>query len=191
MKAYLFSVGESTTDLARWSLERLGHEVIMLGDPNTSFHQKYMEFLARALDAKDKWCIRADADMIMGRGLNKMISYAEQQLAGLWWLNGKSFCFHRMELIESTPSVIHLKGIKAAAMRVLSVKQELRPETALTRIPEFYNPRRFAATDYFLGIHGYKQHEGDIARVMNMKAQRDQLKEWDLEMIEKLNAFEL
>lgn len=189
MKAYLFSIGESTTELAKWSLERLGHEVIMLDDPKTSFYEKYREFLNRALNDKDNWVIRTDADVIVNKRLNNMISYAQQNLSGYWWVASKLFCFLRMDIADGAPNVINKKALKAAASRIHEFSKELRPETALTRIPEFMSPRRFLATDYFCGIHGYKQSPEDIGRVLQMKAARNQLKDWDNELIEKLNSL--
>ena len=59
MKAYLFSKGETTTELAKWSLERLGFEVVLIYDTNTTFFDKYKIFLEKAVNSKDEIVIRA------------------------------------------------------------------------------------------------------------------------------------
>lgn len=189
MKAYLFSIGESTTELAKWSLERLGIEVILI-EGSDSFHSKYCRFVEMALQSGDQWVLRMDADVIVNKRVADFINHTLMNaMRDEWWYACKLFCFLRMDLIDGCPNLISREALEVCKKRLPEVKKELRPETELTRMPEFMNPRRFRATDYFVGYHGYRQRDEDIARVMNMKAARGQLKDWDQELIKKLDEL--
>lgn len=189
MKAFLFSKGETTTDIAAWSLKRLGFDVRMIADPKTTFYQKYLEFLDQAKN--DDMVVRSDADIIVNKNFTNLIKIFQSQ-RDLWWIHGSLYCYLRHDLIYNTPSVMNNNAIKVGLAHFHEYKKELRPETAFSRAKELMTPiRRFAALDLFVGIHGIKQSDEDIARVMQMKAARDQLKDWDMEMIEKLNSLSI
>lgn len=186
MRAFLFSKGESTTDLAKWSLERLGFEVRLLYDEKTTFYEKYLQFLNEAKN--DLAVVRSDADVIVNKNFTKFIrGFMEQN--DLWWVHGMLYCHLRHDLIYSTPSVMNKQAIQVGLSHFHEYKKALRPETEFSRAKEFMNPRRFAAVDIFNGIHGFKQYDYDIARVMQQKSDRDQLKNWDQEMLKKLEEL--
>lgn len=183
IKAFLFSKGETTTDLAKWSLERLGHEVILLADPKTSFYQKYLDFLNQAKN--EVVVIRADADVVALKRFNDLLTQFNAQ-KDVWWVTGRAFCYHRHDLIDGGLNIMNSQVISLGLQHFHKFKKESRPETALSRVKELFNPRRFLATTLFVGLHGYRQYEADIGRVMIQKSERNQLKDWDMDLIEKM-----
>lgn len=194
LKAYLFSKGETTTDLAKWSLERLGFEVILLLDPNTKFYDKYVLFLEQAVESKDEVVIRADADVIVHKNFNEMVKLFLNQREELpyhsdWWWCGKAFCFLRMEMIDTSPQIISREALIESLANIQRFKDASRPETELTRLASFYTPRRFEVQNQFVAVHGYKQSKEDIARVLQQKKERKQFDKWDHDFINKLKEF--
>ncbi len=193
MKVYLFSKGETTTALAQWSLERLGFEVILIRDDNTKFYDKYVLFLEQAVESGDKIVIRADADVIVHKNFKGLVKKFIDQYADnekrFWWICGKAFCFLKMEIIDGAPQIISREALLASMANIHRFKDADRPETELTRLADFYAPRRFVALDDFSGVHGFKQSKEDIERVIAMKKRRKQFDGWDHDFINKLNEF--
>lgn len=60
MKAYVTSIGEPTTDLCVWSLERNGFETVLIQDQTT-----LAEKLKRIYSEADEDFVRIDADVIV------------------------------------------------------------------------------------------------------------------------------
>lgn len=191
MKAYLFSKGETTTELAQWSLERLGFVVVLIYDTNTTFFDKYKLFLEMAVDSEDEIVVRADADVIVHKNFGKLVDdfVNEYNGEGFWWVCGRGFCFLKMETIDTAPQIIARPALLSALANLGKFKDATRPETELTRLADFYDPRRFEAQDIFTGLHGYKQSQSDIDRVIAMKKLRNQYDEWDHDLINKLKEF--
>lgn len=190
IKAYLFSKGETTTDLAEWSLKRLGFDVLVYRDERSTLYKKYQLFIQDALNTSDEVFIRADADVIVHKNFLKLLDFfKDKTIENLWWVNGKAFCFHRFELVDTAPMIISRKALEAAQNHMHKFEHSSRPETELTRIPDFFFPRRFLATDIFTGIHGLKQSPVDIDRVLAQKRERNQLKDWDWDLLNKLKEL--
>jgi hypothetical protein len=78
-----------------------------------------------------------------------------------------------------------LLGIKRT---INQFQRDLRPETRLSRIKEFYEPRRFETYDkQIMGLHGYGIK--DLRPVKELKKDRLQSHLYDFELTEKLNAL--
>lgn len=186
MKAFLFSKGETTTDIAKWALARQGFEVVLLYDPKTTFYEKYIDFLNRAKN--EDWVVRSDADVIVNKNLPEFVKLV-QSMEHLWWGHGMTYCHLRHALVYGPPSVMNSKAIQVGLAHFHEYRKESRPETAFSRAQELLSPRRFQSFDFFNGVHGYKQSDEDIARVMNQKAMRNQIKDWDMELIERMEEL--
>lgn len=61
-----------------------------------------------------------------------------------------------------------------------------RPETELSRIKEFNDPRRFTSDPRIMGIHNYKN---DVKRVSRVKANRGQSHLYDWALVERINEL--
>ena len=186
MKAYLFSIGETTEDLAKWSMERLGFEVVLIKDKNTKFYEKYQEFLRLAKG--EEWVVRYDADMVITKNFKQIAeSYIKIYNGDKQWFQFYLFCFLRYERVNG----VHLIGKKVIdeGQKYLDnfFKEYSRPETEFFRTPEV-NPLTLTVNET-VGIHGLKQNQKDIDRVIEQKKERGQFKHWDLELIQKINEM--
>lgn len=187
MKAYLFSIGESTTDLAHWSLKRLGLEVVLLQDPATTLWDKYVEFLQRAQHEAGP-VVRWDADVIALPALTEMIKRFQAQDMHWWW-SGSGYCHLRHDLVPVSGQVMRPEVIRLGLEHMHEFRSHSRPETSLSRVPGMYNPRRFTVVPDFVGIHAWRQTPADIGRVMQQKADRGQVGWWDNERIKRMEEL--
>lgn len=178
MKAFVSSIGEVTTELCVWSLERNGFEVVLVyGD--TSLASKLEEIY---LQAEDDF-VRIDADLIPNRNLTPENLIAPE---GIWWVQYQMFDWFRQDVGYGGVQFIKREALPALRANVAQFKQAERPETELSRIKEFYEPRRFASENHLMGVHNYKN---DLGRVKGVKANRGQSHLYDWELTEKLEAL--
>jgi hypothetical protein len=127
MKAFVTSIGEPTTDLCVWSLERNGFEVVLLNN-GSLLADKLKSIYEQATDD----FVRIDADVV--------------------------------------------------------VNSTFTPETALSRLEEFYNPRRFESPTAVAGLHGFAL--GDhLDRVYRQKEKREYFNTYDFELLTKLEGL--
>ncbi len=83
MIAYVTSIGEPTTALCKWSLERNGFDVVMLDDPNQTLATK-LEFIYGAAKAD---FIRVDADVIPNKYCTeRLIRNEADKFPDAWWI---------------------------------------------------------------------------------------------------------
>jgi hypothetical protein len=191
MEVYLFSKGESTTDVAKWSFERQGFKVNLLLDEDTTFSQKYEEFLNLAKGKE--WVIRSDADIIVNRNFRK---FAEAALAkkwpNIWWWRSRTFCFHQWDTIIGTPKILKKEAIDVGQrFKDNFFRNEMKPETAFQNQKEFIGRfNNWLHQDFnIVGFHGYRQYDSDIARVLDQKRERGQIEEWDSRLIKRIENF--
>ncbi len=179
MKAYITSIGESTTDLCKWSLERNGFEVVLIEDKTTTLANKLKQIYEMTNDD----FLRIDADIIVNRNLTpKLLESLDKKI---WWWQFRCFDWFRQDLGHNI-SFHRVETIDILRCRVPEVLLSLRPETELSRIPELYNPRRFETyEDRIMGIHGFGIK--NLKPVKELKKARDQLDNYDFELTEKLN----
>lgn len=187
MKAFLFSKGETTTDLSDWSLRRQGFDVVKLYDLHTTFYKKYLEFLEMARG--EEVVVRMDADVIVTKGINDLVAEF-MDAKRLYFASGQIFCFLRYDLITGAPHLMSEEAVEIGLKRMKEWSGESRPETSLTRCPEFYEPvRRYDHFPVFTGLHAFEQSEEDVARVMEQKARRGQLGQWDMGLVGMLDKL--
>lgn len=191
IKAYLFSVGEKTTELSKWSLERLGFEVILIQDPKTTLSQKYSQFIK--MHVGDEWVVRCDADIIVNRHFKTEVERIIKLPQGdFWWWQFRVFCFLKQEVIGNTPMLMRREVFdyaKAKGYDKVMFANELRPETALFR-DHIINPHTITMPEgQVVGMHGWGQSKEDIMRVMEMKNKRRQLHNWDLKLTRRINEI--
>lgn len=176
-KAYVFSIGEPTTDLCVWSLERQGFDVTVYRD-GTSLAQK----LQRLYNEASEDFIRVDADVVVNKNLYQLPENRE-----VWWLQFRTFDWFQQNLTHGGVSLIRKEALPALRANASEAHKYERPETYLYRLPEFHDPRRCETVDKVVGLHGYKQD--DIQRIKDTKARRNQLDNYDFELAERLEAL--
>lgn len=182
MKAYVTSIGEQTTDLCIWALERNGFDCVLVSG-DTSLATKLKDIYDRA----DDDFLRVDADIIVNKWFNaKTLSWLDAKNPDIWWWQFLTFDFLKLNITHSI-SYIKKEAIPHLRLKVELVEKSNRPETEMSRIKEFYEPRRFDTySDEIVGLHGYK---ADLERVKKTKHVRNQIALYDFEMAERLNQL--
>lgn len=91
---------------------------------------------------------------------------------GIYWLQAMTFDWFKQDLTNGGVQYITKEALPALRKRVRAYRFSERPETAMSRLEEFHNPRRFASSPLVCGLHGYKQD--DMLRVRVTKERRGQ-----------------
>lgn len=178
MKAFVTSIGETTTDLCVWSLERQGFDVELIYNETSTLAEKLEVIYQRA----DDDFIRVDADVIVSRNIKELFLPKD-----VWWVQAKCFGWYSQDIINGGVQLISKKALPILIENISKYRYAERPETQMFRLPEFNNPRRCITQDILCGIHGYKQN--NIERVIETKKRRGQLDNYDFELAERLNAL--
>lgn len=176
MKAYITSIGEPTTELCVWSLERQGYDVTLLQDGTTLWNK-----MKKIYDMADSDFLRVDADVICNRFVKELKAPKDA-----WWVQGLCFGWLSQTLIHGGVQLYKKEALPYLRVRVDEAEHYDRPETYMTRIPEFYEPRRFVSSDLVCGIHGFMQSDYD--RIYKIKSYRGQLENYDFEWVKRVNA---
>lgn len=182
MKAFVTSIGEKTTDLAIWSLERNGFKVTPRTD-NFSLAEKLKWIYSQA----DDDFLRIDADVIVNRNCTpeNLLRYTES-LKDAWWVQFQMFDWYQQDVSYGGVQFIRKEALPVLRENIEKFMQHERPETELTRSYGMYNPRRFESYDMVMGMHNYKN---DMARVKAVKTRRNQLDNYDFELAERLEEL--
>lgn len=179
MKAFITSIGEPTTELCEWSLERQGFETVLVKGFD-SFNAK-LEFIYN--EAEDDF-IRIDADVIANRNVHRLIKECPQEV---WWFQSMSFDWWKQDIGYAGVQYIKKECLAIIREHISDVHHIDRPESFMYRLPEFHNPRRCISSDLVCGLHGFAQN--DIERVKKLKRKRGQIKDYDFELAEKINEI--
>lgn len=181
MKAYVFSIGEKTTDLCVELMREMDFEVILLQD-KTSLWSKLKQFYELALQTNGQEFIRIDADIIPNKGVLDLIKIND----GCLWHCAVGWDWYKQK--RDTISIHHMKreAIEKCLQNIESAKDKDRPETHLWRIEEFHWPRVCHQVDISCGIHGYGQSD-QRDRVKALKRMRGQEYDWDL--VQRIEAL--
>lgn len=174
MKAYIFSIGEPTTELCKWSLERQGFETMIVYNPDTSLWTK-LKWLYNHVDED---FLRVDADVICNTNVKKL-----EPQDNCWWHTGMGFDWLKQDINSISIHWIKKQALSYLRANIGKFENAERPETELFRLEEFQNPRRCETYNVMTGLHGYKQ--GDLNRVKESKERRGQ--PYDFELVERIN----
>lgn len=180
MIAYITTIGEPTTNLCKWSLERNGFEVVVCEGSSTLAAK--LRFIYS--DAKDDF-IRVDADVIPNRNLNPTM-IEEYDDPEIWWYQFMTFDWFQQTTGYGGVQYIKKEALPYLKENISKFLDEDRPETAVSRLPELHNPRRFKSEDIIMGLHNYKN---DIKRVATVKANRGQSNNYDFELARRIEEL--
>lgn len=175
------SVGETTTDLCVWSLERNGFDVTVLRNGTTLANK-----LKRIYQTKEDF-LRVDADIIVNKNMTPDLLEELILADDIWWWQFQTFDWYKQDINHS------LSFVRSLALPYLQevidrFQNDLRPETECSRVEAFYNPRRFETYDQkIMGVHGYGIK--DFEHVVRLKAARGQSHQYDFELAERLNGL--
>lgn len=177
MIAFVTSIGETTTDLCVWSLERQGFDVVLLEDQNTLWSKLKFIFQSAHEDF-----LRVDADVVVNSNIQDLI-----KLDDLLWYQSFTFGWFMQDVIHGGVQFIRRPAIPIVLRHIDEARDKERPESYLCRLEEFHNPRTFGTFEKICGIHGYKQ--SDIQRIKDTKMRRGHYGDYDWQLAERLEAL--
>ena len=176
MKAFLTSIGEATTSICKWQLERFGFEVVLL-DKIEPWIDKYKRFLEMA----DEECLRIDADIIPNERI-RIFQDSGYLRKNALLAKAYTYDFYANGLMPTAP-VYYSKGItKGLKDRITDID---RPETSIWRLRDLHE--KAIVLSEVVGIHGFFQARKDIDRGVNNKQVRDQNSQYDFDLLDKLS----
>lgn len=171
MKAYITSIGESTTAACYWSLERLGFEPYVVSDKKTTLWEK-LKFI---FEQADEDFLRVDADTVCNQNVLELVKQDK-----LLWYQGLTFDWFKQDVTHGGVQFVRKGAIDIVLKHIDEAKNEDRPETHLTRLEDFHNPRTFETFEMICGLTGYKQK--DKRRVEETKMRRGTFGDYDWDL---------
>ena len=177
MIAYVTTIGELTTDLCIWSLEQGGFNVRVIDDKKSSLADK-LKIIYN--EAKDNF-VRVDADVVPNSNLTiSALSNAGSEVS--WWVQFQTFGWFKQDWVWGGVQYIKKEAIPYLVKNAHKMDGRERPESEMSRLEEFHNPRRFESSPIIMGIQDYKN---DIDRVKATKARRNQFN-YNFELSQKM-----
>lgn len=181
MRAVITSMGETTTDLCQWSLNRLGFRTYVVKSEKTTLWQKLVTIFDLQEILEEDF-IRIDADVIVNKNILELI-----QQDKLWWYQGLCFDWLQQDISHGGVQFIRKQAFPAIKKHLHEAQNKERPETYLSRLEEFHNPRVFGTFDKICGLHAYKQD--NIQRIKATKYRRGQQDNYDWELARELEEL--
>ncbi len=184
MKAFVSSIGEPTTEVCVWSLERNGFEVELITGGGL-----LADKLKTIYEHAEDDFVRVDADVVVNQDFTpEFVQKTIADFPDAWWLQFQCFDWLKLNLSFGGVQFIKKEAIPALRSHVDGVHGADRPETALSRIEAFYNPRRFESSQAIIGLHGFALGE-HTERVLYQKKKRNHFATFDFEMAAKLEGL--
>lgn len=180
MKAYVFSIGEPTTELCIELMEKYGFDVQLIYNETSSLWDKLKYFYTKALETEDDVFVRIDADIIPNRNVKRLV---DDFING--WTCASGFDWYKQDRGAISIHVMNRSIIEKCLAHIDEAKDEVRPETYLWRLPEV-NKHTVIKEEYSCGIHGYGQKH-HRQRIKDLKHLRNQKYDWDL--VERIEAL--
>lgn len=176
MRAYITSIGETTTEISEWALKRLGFDTIVINDPS-SLWQKIYQITSNEEDD----FLRVDADIIVNQNVLDLIKETE-----LWWYQTLTFDWWKQDVTHGGVQFIRKQCLPIIRQHIHEATHKERPESYLFRLPEFHEPRVCGTYEQICGLNGYKQN--NMQRVRDTKERRGQIG-YDWELAGRLNLL--
>ena len=173
MKAYLTSIGEPTTPIAKWQLERLGFEVVLL-DEVEPWVVKYKKFINIAQEN----CLRVDADVVVNKKILGCLKLPDDIMAQF-----NCYDFYGNDTWNTCPVYYGSKILEIIRKNIDKIGDK-RPETDAWRLPEVVK-HTITFGKIIYGSHGIGASKEMIERAKQNKQDRNQLNQFDFELVEK------
>lgn len=180
MRAVITSLGEPTTELCYWALTRLGFRVYVVKSSTSLWGKLNTIFNIEEILEED--FLRVDSDVIVNKNVLELV-----QQKDLWWYQGLTFDWFKQDSSHGGVQFYRKECFPAIKKHIAEAENEERPETYLSRLPEFMEPRQFGTFEKICGLHGYKQD--DVERIKATKARRGQYDNYDFELAERISAL--
>lgn len=174
MKAYITSIGERTTELSKWALERQGFEVVVIENKSSLWEKLYRIYS----DEKDDF-LRVDADVVVNRNVQEMVQHDSYL-----WYQALTYDWWKQDITHGGVQFIRKDAIPIIREHIMEAEHKERPESYLFRLEAFHNPRQCGTYEEICGLNGYRQD--DVQRVKATKERRNQYG-YDWELALRLN----
>lgn len=182
VKAYVFSIGEKTTDLCCELMEKYGFEVVLYQD-ETSLWEKLKRFYTEALATDDKTFIRIDADIIPNSNVQELVANHHKETVA--WTCAVGWDWYKQDRGAISIHVMDQEIVAGCCLYIELAEDQPRPETYLWRLPTV-NPYTRIDESKSFGIHGYGQVD-QRDRIKTLKHVRGQ--EYDWELLDRIEAL--
>ena len=147
MKAFVFSIGEKTTELCCQLLREQGLEVILYQD-QTSLWDKLKRFYTQALESEDDEFMRVDADIIPFKNAHCMENN--------WgWTCAQGWDWYKQKVGAISIHKMRREVVELCLANIESAHYENRPESHLWRLSDINKKTKLSFGTY--GLHGYGQ----------------------------------
>lgn len=181
MIAFITSIGEKTTELCKWSLERNGFDTCLILSGN-SLAEKLQHIYTTANDD----FVRVDADVVVNRNL--LPTFPKQTTdPEHWWACYLTFDWWKQDTTTGGVQFIRKEALPILRDNIGKYLDSERPESQMYRLDEFHSPRRCELYKTIMGIHGYGT--SDVERIKETKRRRGQDKYYDWELADRLNGL--
>ena len=182
MKAFIFSIGERTTDLCYRLMKQYAFEPILLGEKESSL-EKYKRFIQAAHVLKED-VLKIDADVIPNNYIRQVFGEAyTDRLKDALMIQYQNYCIYRNDVNIGNP-VFYRKAAIEIIFKNLDKLDPKRPEASAWRLPEINEWTH--TSDLIVGLHGVYQNADDVARHHQNKIDRKQIDGYDFSVIEQL-----
>lgn len=182
MRVLITSIGEATTPLCYWALERQGFDVQLLQDSQTSLWEK----LRWIYNNTDEDFLRVDADTIVNRNCNPRNIKRDAKDKEIWWLQFNTFDVYKQDLTWGGVQYIKKESLPYLRAQIMEAEFKERPESYMYRIKPFHDPRRCITNDTIMGLNGIFKMNSEVVRAKQTKERRGQSDSYDWELFEKI-----
>lgn len=175
MIAYVPSINEKTTELCVWALERQDIKVVLIQNQTSLWEKLKSIYLTASTDF-----FRVDADVIVNRNIHDLRGHKQ------WWTQGLTYDWYKQDFTHGGVQFVKKEAIPALRKRINEAEGLDRPETYMSRIDEFMNPRQFETMPIICGIQNYRN---DAQRVEQTKLNRDNPEVYDFELAKRIEEL--
>ncbi len=179
MRAYVFSIGESTTDICCELMREYGFDVTLYKD-KTTLWEKLERFYTEAQN--EDVALRIDADIIPNKNVQEIPRFKPDYPK---WECSVGWDWYKQDRGSISVHYMNKLAIELCLSHVEDAKHEIRPETYLWRLPDI---NLYTSLDWTLsrGIHGYGQSD-QRQRIKDLKDARSQ--EYDWLLVERIESL--
>lgn len=183
MRALITSIGESTTGLCYWALERNGFDVFLLQDSQSSLWAKLKWIYSNT----DEDFLRVDADVIVNKNCVPRNIKRDAKDKEIWWTQYRTYDWMQQDITHGGIQFIRKEALPYLRAQIMEAEHKERPESYMYRIKPFHDPRRCVTNETVMGLNGWGQD--DIERIKETKRRRMQYDNYDFELAERLDDF--
>lgn len=178
MRVFITSINESTEQVCKWQLERLGFEVVLLNEVEP-WIDKYKKFINFANDN----CLRVDADVIVNKNILGCLQLGDMTMAQF-----NCYDFYKNDTGNTCPVYYGSKILEIIRQNLDKIDSE-RPETSAWRLPEVVK-HTMTFDKIIYGSHGIGASKEMIERAKQNKIDRGQIADYDFGLVNKMREIQ-